>query len=113
LLPGDGVFAGSATLPTGEQFLAAINISTRPTVHALTGSHERRLEAHLLRGESEGAAWSELPGVREYDWPIRLCFHAFVRESMKFAGLDALRAQIARDVARVPLLVELAQGGVA
>jgi riboflavin kinase/FMN adenylyltransferase len=111
LLPGDGVYAGLAHLPTGLSLPAAINLSTRPTVSDRLGS-ERRLEAHLLRTDAPDTAgttpsWSPLPGLPEYHWPIRLELVAFVRESVRLPGLEALQAQIARDVARVPNLLRV------
>jgi riboflavin kinase/FMN adenylyltransferase len=108
-VPGNGVYAGIAHLPTGKSFQAAINISTRETVQHLTHSSQRRVEAHLLRSSDANASreWSPLPGVPEYDWPIRLEFHAFLRESVKLPGLAALQQQIARDIARVPAMLSV------
>jgi riboflavin kinase/FMN adenylyltransferase len=105
LLPGDGVYAGLAHLPTGQSLPAAINLSTRPTL--ASNAPERRLEAHLLRADKP-TSWSPLPNLPEYHWPIRLQFVAFVRESVRMPGLPALREQIARDVARIPTLLRVA-----
>jgi len=94
LLPSDGVYAGSAILPTGEQVAAMINVGTRPTV---SGS-DRRVEAHLLR---DAASWSPLPGLPEYGWPIVLRFERWLRDQVRFSGVPALVEQLGRDRLRV------------
>ncbi len=99
LLPLDGVYAGRATLPTGQTFPAAIAVGARPTV----GGLQRRAEIHLITHADAGSPthWSPLPGVPEYNWPLRVQLHSFVRDEVKFPTFNHLREQIARDVARV------------
>lgn len=87
LLPADGVYAGAAELPDGSVRAAAISVGTNPTF-----SDGRRVcEAHLL--DFDG--WSA-----DYGWRIRLRFIAWLRDQIAFASLDALKAQIERDIAR-------------
>ncbi len=104
LLPLDGVYAGRATLPTGESFVAAIAVGARPTV----GGLQRRAEIHLIRNADSAtpAQWSPLPGVPEYNWPLRVELHSFVRDEVKFPSFAHLRAQIGRDIARVCTLMQ-------
>ena len=84
LRPCYGVYAVRVALPDGAGFLPAVaNYGVRPTVEHVT---EPRLEVHLL-GDcpfGEGAA-------------VRIEWLAFLRPEMKFAGVEALREQIARD----------------
>lgn len=85
LVPAHGVYATRATV--GEKpYWAATNVGTRPTIDG------RRLtvEAHLL----------DFSG-NLYDQEIVLEFLHFIRPEQKFDGLDALKAQIAADVAQV------------
>ena len=63
----------------------AANLGWRPTV----GGEDLRLEAHLF--EFAG----DLYGKR-----IRVAFIEHLRPERRFAGLDALKAQIAEDCAR-------------
>jgi riboflavin kinase/FMN adenylyltransferase len=88
LLPADGVYAGVATLPDGRERIAAISIGTKSTF----GGTRRTCEAHLP-GESLPLDW--------YGWPIGLAFTRWVRGQMRFAGPEAIAAQIARDLAAV------------
>lgn len=85
LLPAHGVYATYAHLGD-ERFLAATNIGVRPTVD------DKRLmvEAHLLDFDRE-----------IYGQELTLEIVSRVREERKFAGLDALKAQIQADVEEV------------
>ncbi|WP_018873516.1 bifunctional riboflavin kinase/FAD synthetase [Thioalkalivibrio sp. ALJ16] len=78
-----GVYSGWLQRASGERLPAVANIGWRPTV----GGTEQRLEAHVLEGAPE------LYGEAVCFEPI-----ARVRGEQRFDGLDALRAQIARDV---------------
>jgi len=113
LAPGDGVYAGRATLPDGRVLGAAISVGTKPTF----GVNQRAVEAFLLRpdlGDGSGAAaWSPIEGLSEYGWPIRLEFIGWVREQVKFGGLPALLAQMGRDIERVRRMVDEAADGTA
>jgi riboflavin kinase/FMN adenylyltransferase len=95
MLPPDGVYAvrveqideGGNSRPLGG---GVTNIGMRPTV---AGTH-RTVETFLL-GFS-----GDLYGAR-----LRLGLVGRVREEMRFAGLDALKAQIARDCAEAARLL--------
>lgn len=83
VLPPDGVYAAWTSLK-GTKHPAVLNLGTRPTVQ--NSKHERRLEVHLL--DFNGNL---------YDQEIEVEFVAKLRDEMKFASLDALKAQIAAD----------------
>jgi riboflavin kinase/FMN adenylyltransferase len=85
LEPARGVYAVSVRLPDGGTVAGVANIGRRPTVQAGT---ESRLEAHLF--DFDGDLYGQEIGVALLD---------YLRAEQKFAGLDALRAQIARDAA--------------
>ena len=91
-IPGDGVYAGAAVLADGRRFAAAIHVGPRATFDAM----ERTVEAYILdwRGPLE-------EGGAEYGWDLTLEFHCWMREQARFDGVEALVAQIGRDVARV------------
>ena len=61
------------------------NLGLRPTI----GGTEPRLEAHLFDTELD-----------LYGRHLRVALVDFIRPEQKFAGLDALKAQIAADAAR-------------
>jgi len=82
--PPDGVYAVVAHRP-GRSLPGVANIGVRPTVAHSTG--ERVLEVHLF--DFEGDLYGE---------DLEVSFARFLRAEQKFSGLDALRAQIARDV---------------
>ncbi|MEM1071298.1 MAG: bifunctional riboflavin kinase/FMN adenylyltransferase [Planctomycetota bacterium] len=100
-LPAEGVYAGLAEMPEGSACPAAINVGQRPTV----GGRVARLEAHLLRSGGD-AAWSPLPGLPEYGWTVRLSFVARLRDQVRFAGIDDLGRQLARDIDRTRSLID-------
>lgn len=83
LVPGDGVYSGSAATPLGE-FRAALSIGMRPTV----GGTDRTVEAYLI----------DYPGDSLYGVPVDLRVERRLRGEEKFDSLDALVAQMARDV---------------
>ena len=83
LVPAGGVYAAYATVEaTTHQ--AAVNIGVRPTF----GGTELAVEAHLLDFAGD------LYGRR-----IKLQFLRRLRDERKFPDVEALRAQIAQDVA--------------
>lgn len=93
LLPADGVYAGTATLPDGRTHRAAINVGARPTFDGVG----RRLEAHLLNAPAEA---ERLEGLPEYGWRLRVTLTRFVRDDLRFAAVEDLCAQMRRDLAR-------------
>lgn len=82
--PPTGVYAALARSKQ-ETHRAVLNIGRRPTV--AKPDAELRVEAHLLNfhGDLYGSELEVTPTTR-------------LREEMKFAGVDALKAQIARDI---------------
>ena len=82
--PPDGVYA--VTVRRDAQVLRGVaNIGVRPTVAHAGG--ERLLEVHLFDFDGD-----------LYGTDLEVTFHRFLRPEQKFAGLEALKAQIARDV---------------
>ncbi|BCZ91400.1 riboflavin biosynthesis protein [Thermus thermophilus] len=77
-----GVFAVEAEGAFGR-YKGVANVGTRPTL----GGEERRLEVHLLGFAGE-----------LYGEEVRVRFLKRLREERRFPSLEALRAQIAKDV---------------
>ncbi|MEM9610888.1 MAG: bifunctional riboflavin kinase/FAD synthetase [Actinomycetota bacterium] len=94
-LPADGVYACWYHRPDGTRHPAAVNVGKRPTFY---DDAERSLvEAHLVgfRGDV-------------YDEPARVQFVERLRGEQRFDGIDALKAQLARDVERSVEVLETA-----
>ncbi|WP_420629471.1 bifunctional riboflavin kinase/FAD synthetase [Candidatus Leptofilum sp.] len=89
LLPAQGVYATYARLGE-ERHLAATNVGVRPTVNGSAVT----VEAHLLDFD-----------VEIYGRTLHLEFINRIRPEKKFDGLDALKTQIAADVAQVRQLL--------
>jgi len=83
--PPNGVYAVEA-LYEGRTLPGVVNIGVRPTI--ATASGERVLELHLFDFSAD-----------IYGSDVEVIFRRFLRPEQKFAGLDALKAQIVRDVA--------------
>jgi riboflavin kinase/FMN adenylyltransferase len=81
LLPPEGVYAARVQTPMGPHD-GMVNLGPRPTF----GDVESVVEAHLFDANLQ------LYGAR-----LRIDFVARLRDTQKFSGLDALRAQLARD----------------
>lgn len=92
LEPARGVYAVRARLPDGTIRPGVANIGRRPTV--ATGT-ESRLEVHLFdyAGDLYGAE-------------IGVALIAFLRAEQRFEGLDALKAQIARDASAARAILD-------
>lgn len=82
-LPGYGVYAGLATIASGTH-PAVANVGSRPTF----GEEQPLVEVHLLDFAGE-----------LYAQPLAFDFVQRVRTIRRFESLDALRAQIAEDIA--------------
>ncbi len=93
LLPADGVYAGVANGPDGRVRPAAISVGRKPTF----GEHARLCETHLV--DYDGP-------VDRYEWPMTVRFHHWLRDQVRYDGVDALIDQLQRDIARTR---ELAQ----
>lgn len=84
LVPADGVYI-TQTRVAGECFNSVTNVGNRPTF----GADSFAIETHLLNFHP-----LELTAETE----IELSFLSRLRDEIKFPSVDALRAQIARDV---------------
>ncbi|MCO4101383.1 MAG: bifunctional riboflavin kinase/FAD synthetase [Gemmatimonas sp.] len=93
LLPPDGVYAVRVQLPEGA-YGGMLNLGPRPTV----GDLVRRIETHVF---DAGADW--------YGARIRLDFVARLRGTRPFAGLDALKSQLAEDERQARALLATAE----
>ena len=85
-LPLHGVFACEVRW-ADRFFTAAVNVGYKPTV---TDERVALLEAHLLDFDED-----------LYGKTIEVIFRHKIREEMKFDGLDALKAQMSRDIEKV------------
>ena len=83
--PPNGVYAVKAVYE-GRALPGVVNIGVRPTIAHASG--ERVLELHLFDFTAD-----------IYGQDVEVVFRRFLRPEQKFANLDALKAQIARDVA--------------
>lgn len=90
LLPGDGIYAGIATLPSGARRRAAISVGTKPTF----GRAARTVEAFLL---------DHTAPLDDYGWTLTLEFSRWLREQSRFDGVEALLEQMNRDTQRTRL----------
>lgn len=83
-LPGSGVYAGTAMV--GEEvYQAAINVGTRPTFDG----RGIMIEVHLLDYSGD-----------LYGRSMAVSFKAWLRDELRFDGVEALTAQIRQDVER-------------
>ncbi|MEO9015705.1 MAG: bifunctional riboflavin kinase/FAD synthetase [Terrimesophilobacter sp.] len=92
-IPADGVYAGWLTV-NGQKLPAAISVGNNPT---FDGVPERQVEAHVLDRDLD-----------LYGKTVEVSFVSRIRGMEKFTGVDALVAQIRRDVSQVR---ELLPGG--
>ena len=103
LHPAFGVYAvrvcgdGADDPRAGRTVGGVANIGLRPTVGGLVP----RLEAHLFDVD-----------VDLYGRHLRVALIDFIRPEQKFAGLDALKAQIAADAARARAILATAPGSI-
>lgn len=80
-IPKKGVYGG-VVWANGKCYKAAINVGINPTF----GKNSLHLEAHLMNFSGD-----------LYGQTIKIELHYFLREEQKFASVDNLRMQIARD----------------
>ena len=78
----------AAAAGTPRRWPAAISIGTKPTFSEKTGLNERVVEAYAITED-----WLELYGHR-----VRVEFTGFLRPQVRFDGVDALKAELARNV---------------
>ncbi len=91
-IPGDAVYAAWYVRPDGTRWPAAVNIGKRPTFYQ--DAEHSLLEAHLI--DFTGDLYGE---------PARVQFVERLRGEQKFDGIDALRAQLQRDIAHARALL--------
>lgn len=91
VMPADGIYGGYGETSLGR-FKAAISIGTRPAV----GGGNKTIEAYLLG----------YPGDSLYGRTMALQFLHRLRDEQNFDSLDALKAQIARDVSEVARVLD-------
>jgi len=96
ILPARGVYAARCRLADGRWLSAVVNVGSRPTF----GGGLLRVEAHLLdfAGDVYGTA-------------LRVAFEQRLRDERRFAGREALVAQIQEDIARARALLSAATAG--
>jgi riboflavin kinase / FMN adenylyltransferase len=82
LVPADGVYAGRCHV-NGRDYAAAVSIGTMPTF----GENRRQVEAYLLDFAAD--LYGRVLRVELLDW---------VREQRKFAGIEPLKARMAKDL---------------
>lgn len=83
MLPANGVYAVSVEVE-GKTYKGILNVGTRPTV----GNGALSVEVHILNFSKD-----------IYGETIRVHFHRFIRPEMQFSNLQALKEQIAADIA--------------
>jgi len=91
LIPPNGVYAAIVRLD-GVIYPAVTNVSVRPT---FGDSTQTMIEAHLIDVNPD-----------LYGQTLRLGFIQRIRDERRFDGIDALKAQIAADVAKARTLFE-------
>jgi riboflavin kinase / FMN adenylyltransferase len=103
LLPASGVYAGHLRFvdagdpPAGSVWPAVTNVGVRPTFEGSRSSGRPLAEAHLIGFSGE-----------VYGRRVDLGFEHHLRAERRFPDVDALRAQIARDVAEARRLLGVA-----
>ena len=83
--PADGVYAGRFTDSDGARYGCAINIGRRPTF--FEHAEHSILEAHLLDFDDD-----------LYGHEVQVEFLRFLRSERRFSGIEALAAQLKKDV---------------
>ncbi len=83
MIPLDGVYVGRTTID-GQTYPVALSIGTLPTF----GEHQRQVEGHLIGFTGD-----------LYGQPLEIELVDWLRDQVKFAGVDALKQQLARDIA--------------
>jgi riboflavin kinase / FMN adenylyltransferase len=93
-VPADGVYAGWLTrLDRGERLPAAISVGTNPTFDGT----QRRVEAYVL----------DRTDLDLYGETVGLEFTHRLRPTLRFTGIDDLVRQMAEDVARCRVLLDV------
>ncbi len=82
LIPADGVYVGRSTID-GTTLTAAVSIGNAPTFDDV----QRQVEAHLIG--FDGDLYGRTTQLEVIDW---------LRDQMRFGGIDQLKQQIALDI---------------
>lgn len=85
IVPADGVYAGLAVAPGGRVHPAAISVGVKPTF----GRQTLTVEAHLLDFDGD-----------LYGQTLCLRFARWLRDQWPYPNSEALRSQLARDIAQ-------------
>ena len=94
-LPADAVYACWYVRPDGTSHPCAVNIGKRPTFYR--DAEHSLMEAHLIGFDGE-----------LYGEEARVRFVQLLRSEQRFDGIDALQAQLARDVEQARELLDRA-----
>lgn len=94
LVPGGGVYACRAHTERWGSYPAAANVGTRPTFSSQPNGQNLTVEAHLLDFDRD-----------LYDQVLSLDFIARLRDERAYPTLNALVAQMEKDIARTQALV--------
>jgi riboflavin kinase/FMN adenylyltransferase len=98
-VPADGIYAGTL-LRAGRRLPAAISVGTNPTFDG----EQRRVEAYVL-------GFDDRPEELDlYGEDVAVEFVARIRDTVRYTGVDALVAQMHRDVVRVGELLGVDPG---
>jgi riboflavin kinase/FMN adenylyltransferase len=89
MIPLDGVYAGRCEID-GRTYPLALSIGTLPTF----GEHGRQVEGHLIG--YAGDLYGRTIEIDVVDW---------LRDQIKFSNVDALKAQLARDIVEAKVRV--------
>jgi riboflavin kinase/FMN adenylyltransferase len=92
-LPADAVYAGWYVRPDGSRWASAVNVGKRPTFYQ--EAEHSLIEAHLIG--FEGDLYGEAARVQLVEK---------LRPEQRFDGIDALAAQLRRDVAQAAEVLE-------
>jgi riboflavin kinase/FMN adenylyltransferase len=83
LIPMNGVYSAEVELVDGSKRQAMVNIGVRPT---LDDENQRSIEVHVLDFNAD-----------LYGQAIKVYFHQFVRDEIRFSNLEELKSQIKAD----------------
>jgi riboflavin kinase/FMN adenylyltransferase len=100
LLPPAGIYATVAIID-GAAHPSVTSIGVRPTF----GPGPLTVETHVL-GAADRAFGPAAPRLDLYGRRVRLAFVQWMREEVRFDGLDALKAQMADDCAKAAAIFE-------
>jgi riboflavin kinase/FMN adenylyltransferase len=96
VVPKDGIYAIRALLDDGREIDGACSIGTRPTIQE---DGEHTIETYLLDFDED-----------IYGREMEIRFVKYLRPEAKFESLEALKAQIAEDVAEARIIAQRRRG---